>query len=340
MGTDMKKLTYGQSGVDLKRYGKILKNIKQNLKKHSESSGSGTFAGLIELDGTLRKGRMVVASVDGVGTKVRVAAAYGSHTGIGRDIVAHCVDDILCVGARPVAFMDYIAFDRLDAKVFSQVMKGITRECAGHGIQLIGGETAEMPGVYRKGEYDVVGFIIGVAERRKVLDGSRIRKGDLIVGLPSSGLHTNGYSLARKSLLGRGRFKITDRPPGWRAPLGRALLASHTNYFDQVYPLVESGLLRGIAHITGGGIAGNLCRILPPGCAAVLRKSLWRVPKIFDLIAERGPVEAEEMYRVFNMGLGMLLVVPHSALPEVLRRTRSSRVVGEIRGGDGEVVLE
>jgi len=339
-GMDMKKMTYGQSGVDLARYGKLLKNIKGNLKKHSELSGSGTFAGFLELEGTLRKGRMVVASVDGVGTKVQVATAYGSHTGIGRDIVAHCVDDILCVGARPVAFMDYIAFDRLDAKVFSQVMKGITTECASHGIQLIGGETAEMPGVYRKGEYDVVGFILGVAEKRTVLDGSRIRKGDLIVGLPSNGLHTNGYSLARKALLARSRFKVTDRPPGWRTPLGRALLKPHTNYFDQVYPLVEKGLLKGIAHITGGGIAGNLCRILPPGCAAVLRKPLWRVPKIFELIAERGPVEADEMYRVFNMGLGMLLVVPHSALPEVLRCTRSSRVVGEITGGDGEVVLE
>jgi phosphoribosylformylglycinamidine cyclo-ligase len=336
----MKKMTYGQSGVDLKRYGKLLKNIKGNLKKHSESSGSGTFAGLLGLEGTLKKGRMMVASVDGVGTKVQVATAYGSHTGIGRDIVAHCVGDILCVGARPVAFMDYIAFDRLDPRVFSQVMKGITGECAGHGIQLIGGETAEMPGVYRKGEYDVVGFIIGIAETRRVLDGSRIRKGDLIVGLPSNGLHTNGYSLARKALLGRGRFKVTDRPPGWKTALGRALLKPHTNYFDQVYPLVEKGLLKGIAHITGGGIAGNLCRILPPGCAAVLKKSLWRVPRIFDLIAERGPVEEDEMYRVFNMGLGMLLVVPHPALPEVLKSTRYSRVVGEITGGDGEVTLE
>jgi phosphoribosylformylglycinamidine cyclo-ligase len=197
-----------------------------------------------------------------------------------------------------------------------------------------------MPGVYRKGEYDVVGFIIGVAEKRKVLDGSRIREGDLIVGLPSSGLHTNGYSLARRALLGRGRFEVTDRPPGWRIPLGRALLRPHTNYFDQVYPLIEKGSLNGIAHITGGGIAGNLCRILPEGCAAVLRKSLWRVPRVFGLIAERGPVDPDEMYRVFNMGLGMLLVVPHSALPEVLRCTRSSRVVGEITCGDGEVVLE
>jgi phosphoribosylformylglycinamidine cyclo-ligase len=337
---DMKKMTYGQSGVDLKRYGKILKDIKGHLKKHSESSGSGAFAGLLGLEGTLRKGRMVVASVDGVGTKVQVATAYGSHTGIGRDIVAHCVDDILAVGARPAAFMDYIAFDRLDPKVFSQVMKGITSECAGLGIQLIGGETAEMPGVYRKGEYDVVGFILGIAERRRVLDGSRIRKGDLIVGLPSNGLHTNGYSLARKSLLGRGRFKVTGRPPGWRVTLGRALLRPHTNYFGQVFPLVEEGLLKGLAHITGGGIAGNLCRILPPGCAAVLKKSLWRVPKVLDLIAERGPVDPDEMYRVFNMGLGMLLVASHSALPEVLRHTRSSRVVGEIMGGDGEVVFE
>jgi phosphoribosylformylglycinamidine cyclo-ligase len=336
----MAKLTYRESGVDLDRYGKVLSTIKGHLRKLSTSCGSGMFAGMLELEGTLKSGHLVVASVDGVGTKVRVATEYGSHAGIGRDIVAHCVDDVLCVGARPVAFMDYIAFDKLDPKVFRQVMKGIATECGRCCIQLIGGETAEMPGVYRAGEYDLVGFILGVSTKRLALDGSRIAPGDLIVGLPSNGLHTNGYSLARKALLGRRRFKLGDRPTGWREPLGRALLRPHTNYLDQVYPLIAKRRLTGIAHITGGGIAGNLVRILPEGCSATLRKSLWKVPRIFELIAERGPVAEEEMFRVFNMGLGMLLVVPHSFLPEVLKATRSSRIVGEITRGDGEVIIE
>jgi phosphoribosylformylglycinamidine cyclo-ligase len=336
----MTKVTYRQSGVDLGKYDKLLSTIKRHLKKLSESSGSATFAGSVELEAELKSGYIAVASVDGVGTKVRVAREYGSHVGIGRDIVGHCVNDILCVGARPVAFMDYIAFDKLDERIFKQVMRGIARECSKFDIELIGGETAEMPGVYRKGEYDLVGFILGVTSKHKTLDGSKIRKGDLIVGLPSNGLHTNGYSLARKALLGRGRFKVTDRPHGWREPLGRALLRPHTNYFDQVYPLIERGSLTGIAHITGGGIAGNLARVLPQGCGAKLRRSLWRVPRIFDLIAECGPVAEDEMFRVFNMGLGMLLIAPHSALPEVLGCTRSSRVVGEIIAGDREVVFE
>jgi phosphoribosylformylglycinamidine cyclo-ligase len=185
-----------------------------------------------------------------------------------------------------------------------------------------------------------VGFLLAVTSKRIALDGTKIRKGDLIVGLPSNGLHTNGYSLARKVLLGRGGFNTTDRPPGWREPLGRVLLRPHLNYLDQVYPLIESRLLSGIAHITGGGIAGNLARILPKSCDARLQCSLWRVPAVFQLIAERGPVESAEMFRVFNMGLGMLLVTPHAALPKVLRQTRSSRVVGEIVEGTGRVTIK
>lgn len=296
------------------------------------------FAGMVELEATA--GRMLVASVDGVGTKVKVASAYGRHVGVGRDIVAHCVNDILCMGARPLAFMDYIAFDRLEPEVFKQVLRGIATECRTSGIQLIGGETAEMPGVYRKGEYDLVGFIIGLATKRNVLDGSRIRKGDLIVGMPSNGLHTNGFSLARHVLFEKCRMRPGDKPRGWRQPLGKMLLKPHTNYLDQVYPLVEKRFVSGIAHITGGGIAGNLARVLPAGCGALIRRSLWRVPKIFELIAASGPVDEDEMFKVFNMGLGMLLVVPHSNLPEVIKQTRSTVVVGEIVEGSGEVVIE
>jgi phosphoribosylformylglycinamidine cyclo-ligase len=336
----MKGTTYRQAGVDIGEYDRLVPFIKRQLRGASEASGGGLFAGMLNLKKYGTSECLLVASVDGVGTKVRVAKDYGRHGGIGKDIVAHCVNDILCLGARPIGFMDYIAFDRLDAKVFKQIIRGVATECKAHDIQLIGGETAEMPGVYRKGEYDLVGCIFGLASKAATLDGSRIRRGDLIVGLPSNGLHTNGYSLARKVLLERGRLRLGDRPRGWRRTLGSALLLPHTNYFKQVYPLVEERLLSGIAHITGGGIRGNLSRILPPGCTARLKSALWRVPPVFDLIAATGPVEDEEMLRVFNMGLGMLLITRHESLPQVLKHARASRVVGEIEEGSGDVVIE
>jgi phosphoribosylformylglycinamidine cyclo-ligase len=336
----MKKMTYRRAGVDIGQYERLIPFIKRQLKGASEECGGGLFAGMIDLKQYGRSERLVVASVDGVGTKVRVARDYGWHGGIGRDIVAHCVDDILCLGARPIGFMDYLAFDRLDVPIFKQIVKGIARECRANDIQLIGGETAEMPGVYRRGEYDLVGCILGLASPGKTLDGSRIRKGDLLVGLPSNGLHTNGYSLARKVLIERGRLDLKARPSGWRRTLGRSLLMPHTNYFKQVHPLVEMKCLSGIAHITGGGIPGNLNRILPDGMSARLRRALWKVPPIFNLISDTGPVEDKEMLKVFNMGLGMILVTPRKYLPRVLKHTRASRVVGEIDDGNGEVVIE
>jgi phosphoribosylformylglycinamidine cyclo-ligase len=336
----MGKLTYAHAGVDLGRYGSLIKIIKRHLKRSSEAAGAGLFAGAIELKGGSRSGQMLLASVDGVGTKVKVATAVGRHSGIGQDIVAHCANDVLCLGARPIAFLDYIAFDKIDDLIFREVVSGIARECRKHHIQLIGGETAEMPGIYRAGEYDLVGFVLGIASKRNLIDGSGIRQGDLIVGLPSSGLHTNGYSLARKVLFGKGRMSVSYRPDGWRNPLGKVLLRPHRNYLSEVYPLVERRVLTGTVHVTGGGIAGNLTRILPSDCGAALRKSLWRVPDVFRLIADAGPVDEQEMFKVFNMGLGMLLVCPASSLPAVLKHTKGSRVVGEIVGGNGEVVIE
>lgn len=334
------RVTYREAGVDLAKYDVLLPVIKRILRGSSRKSGGGHFAGIVDLPGRGgARGEVLVASVDGVGTKVKIAKDYGWCGGLGQDIVAHCVNDILCVGARPVAFLDYLAFDALDATIFAQVLKGIARECRRHGIELVGGETAEMPGVYCPGEFDLAGCIIGLASRRDLLDGSRIRRGDYVVGLPSNGLHTNGYSLARKVLLERCGMKLNRSPKGWRRTLGSALLAPHTNYFSSVYPLVEQHLVSGIAHVTGGGIAGNLERILPGTVGAVIKKSMWKVPKIFILIAESGPVSEDEMLRVFNMGLGMLLVVQHRNLPEVMKRARGSMVVGEIVGGEGRAVV-
>lgn len=332
----MERVTYREAGVDLGNYDALLPVIKRILRGSSRRSGGGHFAGMVDLPG--RPGDVLVASVDGVGTKVKVAKDYGWCGGLGRDIVSHCVNDILCVGARPIAFLDYLAFDALDPTIFKQILRGIARECRNYGIELVGGETAEMPGVYCRGEYDLAGFIIGLASRSRLLDGSKIRRGDYIVGLPSNGLHTNGYSLARKVLLETRGMKLKVRPKGWRQTLGRALLVPHTNYFASVYPLVERGLVSGIAHVTGGGIADNLERILPRTVDAVMKKSLWRVPKIFTLIAQSGPVSEDEMFRVFNMGLGMLLIVPHGNLPEVMKRAAGSRVVGEIVGGEGRAI--
>lgn len=333
----MKPVTYKSSGVDLDTYDGLLGTIKAVLGRSSEASGSGHFGGMIDLGGDRR--RMLVASVDGVGTKVKLAAEYGWYDGLGHDIVAHCVNDVLCVGAKPIAFLDYIAFDRLEPKAFRRILQGLASECRRHGIQLIGGETAEMPGVYRRGEIDLAGFVIGLASKSHILDGSRIKRGDLVVGLPSNGLHTNGYSLARRVLVERRRLDLKRAPRGWREPLGRVLLRPHMSYFAEVYPLVERRLLSGIAHITGGGIAGNLERILPANVGAVVKKAMWHVPEIFKLLARSGPVEEAEMFRVFNMGLGMLLVVPHRNLPMVLSEVHGSRVVGEIVDGHGKVSI-
>jgi phosphoribosylformylglycinamidine cyclo-ligase len=335
----MKEVTYKDAGVDLSEYGALVGHIVKKLGGAVSRKRQGLFAGAVEVKGAGR-GSLLVSSIDGVGTKVKVATAFGSHSGIGRDIVAHCVNDILAVGARPVAFLDYVGFSRLDESVFKQIISGIVRECRRHDIALIGGETAEMPGVYRDGEYDLVGCIMGTVRKRDMLDGSRIRKGDLIIGLPSNGLHTNGYSLAREVLIKRRRMNLESRPGGLRISLGKALLRPHYNYFGEVFPLVERGLLKGIAHITGGGIPGNLCRILPGRCDARLRSGLWRVPPIFDLIREAGPVRREEMFRVFNMGLGMLLVATQAHIPQIMKATKSARVVGEVVGGEGAVVIE
>jgi len=339
VGVDMKEVTYKDAGVDLSEYGGLVRHIVKRLGGSIKRSRQGLFAGAIEI-GSSGRGDLMVSSIDGVGTKVKVATAFGEHRGIGRDIVAHCVNDILAVGARPVAFLDYVGFSRLDTAVFKQLISGIARECKNEGIALIGGETAEMPGVYREGEYDLVGCIIGLARKRDMLDGSRIRRGDLIIGLPSNGLHTNGYSLAREVLLKRRGMKLGARPAGLRVPLGKALLKPHTNYHREVYPLVEKRLLKGIAHITGGGIPGNLCRILPKSCDARIKSGLWRVPPIFELIREKGPVKRDEMFRVFNMGLGMLLVAAQADVARIMKGTRSAVIVGEVVRGGGAVTIE
>jgi phosphoribosylformylglycinamidine cyclo-ligase len=268
---------------------------------------------------------------------LKIAFAMNRHDTIGQDLVNHCINDIAVIGARPLFFLDYIGAAELDPAVFRQILKGFAKACQAGGCALIGGETAQMPGMYQKGEYDVAGTIVGVVDRSKMLDGSRIRVSDVLIGLRGNGLHTNGYSLARKVLLEKMRLSLDKPAPGLKIPLGRELLKVHPNYQPLMASLPE-GSLNGAAHITGGGLVDNLPRVLPKNCRASIRTDSWKVPEIFQLIQKGGKIPADEMYQVFNMGIGMVLVVPAKRAADVLKRTKGI-AIGEIVEGPGDVVL-
>ncbi len=285
-------LSYAAAGVDIEAYERVLERVKPLIaatQGAEVTAGVGPFAGLYQLPG----GSRLAASTDGVGTKIKVAIAAGRHRGIGVDIVNHCVNDIACAGARPLFFLDYFATGKLEPNVFEQLVEGMTEACSAAGCALLGGETAEMPGMYALGDYDLAGFIVGVVEAGS--DRGAVKEGDLLVGLASNGLHTNGYSLARKVFEGT---PLTKK-------LADQLLAPHTSYLDAIRSL----RWKAAAHITGGGVLGNLPRCLPDGLGAVLDRKKWEVPQIFGEIQRRGRVTDDEMYGTFNMGLGMILVV-------------------------------
>jgi phosphoribosylformylglycinamidine cyclo-ligase len=312
--------------VDIAAYERALERVKPLIAAtHGKevAGGVGPFAGLYNLPG----GGQLAASTDGVGTKIKVAIAAGSHKGIGVDIVNHCVNDIATAGARPLFFLDYFATGRLDPEVFTQLIDGMAQACRDAGCALLGGETAEMPGVYALGDYDLAGFIVGLVDADRKPDPSRIKAGDVLIGLPSSGLHTNGFSLVRKVF---DNVPLTDSFDEPGRTLAHVLLEPHRSYLEDL------GRIRwkGAAHITGGGILGNLPRVLPDGLGARLRKAAWEVPPIFDLIRKRGRVANDEMYGTFNMGLGMIVVVDPSDVPsgalvvgEVVRHAGPDRVV-------------
>ncbi len=281
---------------------------------------------------------MLVASTDGVGTKIQVAIAAGVHDTVGYDLVAHCVDDILVQGALPLFFLDYVALGRMDPLKVEQIVAGFSRACSELGCPLIGGETAEMPGTYAEEDYDLAGFIVGVVERDRALPRG-VREGDVLVGLPSEGLHTNGYSLARKVLfevLGHG---VETSLPELGTTVGRALLAPHKSYLAALEPLLERDKIRALVHVTGGGFPGNIPRVLPKGLGVRVRRSAWQVPPLFRLIQKGGAVPDEEMYRTFNMGIGMILVVSpgdlHHVEHSLERRGETSFVIGSVVAGAG-----
>ncbi|MBS0656989.1 MAG: phosphoribosylformylglycinamidine cyclo-ligase [Verrucomicrobia bacterium] len=332
---------YAAAGVDVDLGNKLKGGLQSKLAAtHSANvlGKVGGFGGLYRANFPGLKDPVLVSSVDGVGTKLKIAFALDRHDTVGADLVNHCINDIAVVGAQPLFFLDYIGAGKLDPRVFHQLIKGFTQACRAAGCALIGGETAQMPGMYAPGEYDLAGTIVGVVDRTKMLDGSRIRPGDAIIGLASDGLHTNGYSLARKILFEQAGLKLDAKLPGLKLPLGRELLRVHRNY----QPLMASlppKMLKGAAHITGGGLLDNLPRILPGTCDAVIDPRSWKVPALFEHLNRLGEVPRDEQYQVFNMGIGMTLVVAARDVAECLRLTRG-RVIGRIEAGRGRCRIE
>lgn len=316
--------TYKQAGVDIEAGDHVVAAAKRAARatlRPEVVGGIGGFGALLRLPKGYRN-PLLVTSTDGVGTKLRVALMAGKHDTVGIDLVAMCVNDILTLGAEPLAFLDYYVTERLDPKVAAKVLAGIGAGCKLAGCALIGGETAEHPGCFPKGEYDLAGFAIGVVDEDRVVDGRSIAPGDVVVGLPSSGLHSNGYSLVRHLCFEKGKLGLDARPPELRGTLGSELLKPTRIYVAAVRALGR-GAVKGMAHITGGGITGNLARILPAGCRAVIDTGRWRVPGIFRLLARLGDVERDELFRTFNMGIGYTLVVAPRRLDAVVQKLRA-----------------
>jgi len=323
------KQVYVLAGVDIEAANKIKELIGRQAKPtfSPQVLNFGSFGSMFQIKGYDEP--VLVSSVDGVGTKLKIASLLDKNEIAGIDIVNHCVNDILCCGAEPLFFLDYIAMDKLMPEQIESIVSGIAQACQNVGCSLIGGETAEMPEIYSQGSYDLVGFIVGVVERKNIIDGSSIVPGDIILGLPSSGLHTNGYSLVRKV------FGINDNPhclqtfyPQLGKTLGEELLQPHHCYYPQLKPVLP--LIKGLAHITGGGFIGNIPRILPQGLAAHIHRDSWDVLPIFKLIQEKGNIEPAEMYQVFNMGMGMTLICSSEEVSKLTTALPHAKLVGEI----------
>jgi phosphoribosylformylglycinamidine cyclo-ligase len=333
------KSAYHDAGVDIDAQDRALARVKKLAKKTFTDgvlSDLGSFGGLFRPDLTGTAEPVLVSSADGVGTKLRVAQMVGDYRTVGRDLVNHCVNDILVQGARPLFFMDYVGAGRLEPDAMVALIEGVAAGCRENRCALLGGETAEMPGFYREGDYELVGFIVGLADRAALLTGATVEAGDVLVGLPSSGLHTNGYSLVRRIVFDHAGLGVGDPAP-WlegrkRPTVGDELLAVHRTYLPILEPLLGHSGLRAMAHVTGGGLTDNLPRVLPDGVHAEIRMGSWDVPPLFHWLQEAGGVDTEEMLRVFNMGIGMVLVVARDALSGVLASLRERDCRGAVIG--------
>jgi phosphoribosylformylglycinamidine cyclo-ligase len=297
----------------------------------------GGFGGLFRASFPGMREPVLVASIDGVGTKLKIAFAMDRHDTVGADLVNHCVNDIAALGAHPLFFLDYIGCEKLERRVFQQLLRGFARACRSAGCALLGGETAQMPGMYRNGEYDLAGCIVGVVDRTKIIDGRKIKPGDIVLGLASNGLHTNGYSLARKILFEKMKLNPNSRISGLTRSVGAELLREHKNY-QPLVAKVPNGMIKGLAHITGGGLIDNLPRILPRNCDAVIETESWRPPQIFHVLKANGNVSRSEMYQVFNMGIGMAAIVAPQNAERVMSILKAKRI-GRIETGSGKTVL-
>jgi phosphoribosylformylglycinamidine cyclo-ligase len=327
-------MDYKASGVDIDAGNETVRRIR-GLARSTFTPGVlsdiGSFGGLFQLDPGRHREPVLVSSADGVGTKLKVAFMADRHTTVGVDLVNHCVNDILVQGALPLFFLDYLATGRLSPAVAAAIVGGMAAACRDNGCALLGGETAEMPGFYADGEYDIAGFIVGVVERERLIDGRSIAVGDVLIGIPSSGLHTNGYSLVRRIVFERLGLEVDSHVPELGRTVADALLAPHRSYLPVVRPLLESGRIRGMAHITGGGITENLPRILPPGTAAAIHTRAWTVPPLFQWLQQAGGVPDDDMFRTFNMGIGLILVAARADGETVMKDLGAdSHVIGEI----------
>jgi phosphoribosylformylglycinamidine cyclo-ligase len=337
-------MDYKQAGVDIEAGNEVVRRIR-SLARGTFTPGVlseiGSFGGLFRLDASGVQDPVLVASADGVGTKLRVAFLARLHRTIGIDLVNHCVNDILVQGAQPLFFLDYLATGRLDPDVAVQVVEGLSTACRSNGCALLGGETAEMPGFYADGEYDLAGFIVGAVARERLIDGRAITAGDVLIGLPSSGLHTNGYSLARRIVFDVAALQVDSHVAELGTTAGAALLEPHRSYLPIVRPLLSSGLIKGMAHITGGGITDNLPRILPPGTAAVIERDRWDVPAVFRWLQRTGNVPDDDMFRTFNMGIGLIVACANQAADRIVAALADAgepdarRIGRVVQGGSG-----
>ena len=336
---------YKKAGVDIAAGNMAVNLIKNRVRDTFDKhvvTGLGTFGAMY--DASFLKDYehpILVQSIDGVGTKIKVAQMTGQYETLGEDIVNHCCDDILCQGARGITFLDYLAFDKLNPEIVAGMVGGMAKACKEAGISLIGGETAEMPGVYLPGELDIAGCITGVVEKDRIITGENIASGDILIGLPSSGLHTNGFSLARKVLFEDAGFRADSMIEELGTDLGSVLLAPHRNYAPHVLPLLDKFEIKGIAHITGGGFYDNIPRILPSGIGVQIQRNSWPVLPVFDLIQKSGSISDEEMFHVFNMGIGLILVTAADNFESIRQDLKSSGqdcyLIGKAISGNREV---
>ncbi len=339
-------MNYADAGVSLSRADQAMVGVKKSVRSTFNQGvlgDVGNFGGLFTLKHLGLKDPVLVSSVDGVGTKLKVDIEMGTHTLPGQDIVNHCCNDILVQGARPLFFLDYVAMGSLEPSVMDSIVVGMAKACRENDMVLIGGETAEMPGFYAKGDYDISGTIVGVVERENIIDGSHIHPGTKILGLPSTGLHTNGYSLARKALFDVAGYTVKSKVEGLDGTIGEALTVPHRSYYKSLIDLTNAKKIDGMVHVTGSGFQGNIPRILPENVDVVIDRSAWQVPAIFKLIQQAGTVEKDEMYSTFNMGIGMLLFVDDANLAEVEAHLKAKNepfyMVGEVVKGSRKVLF-